>query len=50
MYRKYYFRLLFDFSTFAEGQRFLPIQHYEALPEEPEVNPTQPSVSGYSDS
>lgn len=40
------FRRLFDFSTFAEGQRFLPIQHYEALPEEPEVKFTQRGISG----
>lgn len=37
--KRFTFRCLLslDFSTFAEGQRFVAVQHYEALPEETEV-------------
>lgn len=37
--KRFTFRCLLslDFSAFAEGQRFVAVQHYEALPEEAEV-------------
>lgn len=37
MHRKDFRLLPLDFSTFAEGQRFVADQRYEALPEEAEV-------------